>query len=390
MDSFSPPAYGDDKADTLLSVNGRRLLITVLAAMSVALFAGACGGGDDEDPADVLDAALAPGGESVESGVLSLDLDISAGGEEDAGSFKLAMEGPYQGGGEGSLPQFDLEGTLDFEGAGQDISADAGLVSTGGKGYIEYQGAAYELPKSVIQRIAPIFQSAQAQSTAASSEACTAALEEQGVSRSGTLFGDLSNEGESDVEGAETTHITGAFALANLGELVQAGVDVPECVGDLGEDVGPEQVAQLTEQLGQLDTAFQDIELGFYVGDDDLIHGLDVDLGLAQPGGTPATVSLGIRFGDLNEPQTVAAPQNVQPAAELLTSLGLTPELIQQALQQGLGSLGASAGAGTSPVPQAGGSPEPPTSDASQAYLECLQTANDATALQECAALLQP
>jgi hypothetical protein len=355
-----------------------RPLIVLALALASVLFLWACGGdgGGDEDPQEVLQASQETE-ESINSGNLSLTIDVSAGGEQE-GSFELNAEGPFQGE-EGGFPKFDIAGDFSAEGGGQSFSADGAVISTGTGAFLEYQDTAYELPQQAFDQFAGIVTAAQEQQEAGGEE-CRTALEGQGLGTA-DLFSDLSNEGTEDIEGAETIHITGGLDFAKVSEFIKAGADTPACSQSLGQQFDQAQIDQVEQQLTQADDFLQDFELGLYIGkDDDLVHGFDASFGVDAQG-QEVDFDFEARIGAVNEPQTVAAPENVQPIDALLQNLGVDPAILNQAL----GQLGA---AGSGGLPQAGGSPAAPSSGATDAYLQCIQEAQGAAALQQCEALL--
>jgi hypothetical protein len=356
-----------------------RALIVLALALAAALTLAACGGDDggggDEDPQEVLQA-VEDSDQSVESGNLSVDMNVSVSGDEE-GSFELSASGPFQGGG-GELPQFDIAGDFSAEGGGQSFSADGALVSTGDAAYLEYQDTAYELPAQLIDQFAALAETAQQQQ--GESDACQAALEEQGLDTF-SLLTDLSNEGTEDVEGAETIRITGGLDFAKVSELVQASADIPACA-NVGQQLGQAQLDQVETQLSQASDLLDDFEIGLYVGqDDDLIHGFDTSFGV-EAEGQQVDFELEALIGDVNQPQTVDAPQNVQPLEALLQNFGIDPSLLNQAL----GQVGAASGGGG--LPQGGGAPAAPSQQDTSAYLQCIQQAQGSEALQQCNALL--
>jgi hypothetical protein len=354
-----------------------RHLIVLLVALAAALALAACGGDDggDEDPQEVLQAVQDSEG-SIDSGNLSVDLNVSVEGDEE-GSFELTASGPFQGG-EGDFPKFDVAGDFSAEGGGQSFSADGALVSTGTAAYLEYQDTAYELPQQLFDQFSALAATAQ-QEQESQGDACQTALEEQGLDPF-SLFSDLSNEGDEDVEGAETIHITGGLDFAKVSEFIQASADIPACAQGVGQQLDQAQIDQFESQLSEASELFDDFEVGFYVGkDDDLVHGVDVKFGV-EAEGQQVDFDLEARIGDVNQPQEVAAPQNVQPLDALLQNLGIDPSTLNQAL----GQVGAASGGG---LPQAGGSPAAPSAQDASAYLQCIQQAQGAEALQQCQAL---
>jgi hypothetical protein len=362
-------------------LNRIRPLIVLVLALASATVLWACGGdGGGEDPEEVLQAA-SDSDESIDSGTLDLSMDVSAGGEQE-GSFELNASGPFQGG-EGKFPSFDIAGDFSAEGSGQSFSADGALISTGNAAFVEYQDTAYQLPQQFFDQIATLATSAQDQQEA-EGEACQQALESQGLGPT-SLLTDLSNEGDEEIEGAETIHITGGLDFTKVSEFINATTETPECSQALGEQIDPAQLDAVESQLSQVQDFFKDFEIGLYVGkDDDLIRGFDASFGVDAEG-QEVDFDLEARIGAVNEPQTVEEPQNVQSLNSLLQNLGIDSSILNQAL----GQLGATSGAGGGGVPQAGGSPTAPSAGDTDAYLNCIQQAQGAAALQECQGLLQ-
>jgi hypothetical protein len=355
-----------------------RLLICLALALAATLAISACGGDDGggEDPQEVLQA-VEDSDQSVDSGNLSVDMTVSVEGDQE-GSFELNASGPFQGGG-GQFPQFDIAGDFSAEGGGQSFSAEGALISTGDAAYLEYQDTAYELPQQLFDQFAALVATAQEQQQSQGDQ-CQAALEEQGLDTF-SLFSDLSNEGDEDVEGAETIHITGGLDFAKVSEFLQVSADTPACASSFGQQLDQAQLDQIESQLSQADDSLQDFEIGLYVGkDDDLIHGFDASFGVDAEG-QQVDFELDARIGDVNQPQTVSAPGNVQPLDALLQNLGVDPAAIDQAL----GQIESASGGG---LPQVGGSAKAPSQKDTSAYLQCIQQAQGAEALQQCNALL--
>jgi hypothetical protein len=112
--------------------------------------------------------------------------------------------------------------------------------------------------------------------------------------------------------------------------------------------------------------------------DDDILRKLEASVSINPPDaeGAPDSVdfTFAITLSDLNEPQTISAPSGAQPLGDLLQQFGVDPSQLG-ALEAAGGSSGSGSGGGG-------------TSQASQAYLDCLADAQGQEALDECAALL--
>lgn len=360
-----------------------RTLAALILALTAALAIAACGGGDgggDEDPNEVLEATFTSQ-EAVTSGVFDVSVELSATGGEDDGSLTARLTGPFKGG-DGSFPSFDVDAEADLDSETQDFSGTAGLTSTGDAAFVDFQGTDYEVPAEVFQQLATNYTQLQAQTEARAEEQGSANfLSSIGIDPTNWLT-NVSNEGIENVEGDEVIHISGQADIPKLVDDLQAiAENAPETAQ---RQVSPADLSQLEQLAENIDTADFDIYTG---ADDDVLRKFEADVSLkpaAGDEGSPDTVNFkfSIGFSDVNEPQEIAPPADPQPLQGLLDSLGVDPSTlggIGSALGAGAGSTGASPPA-TTPAPSGG---------ASQAYLECLSTAQGQAALEQCAALLE-
>ena len=223
-------------------------LIGVLAAVLVA-----CGGSSD-DPNKLLKETFS-GDHKVTSGKLNLSVDVSAQGVQNLSQpVKIALTGPFQSQGKNQLPNFDLN--LTFSGGGQSFSA--GAVSTGGKGYLKFQGQAYEVPATVLNQFKQGFAQAQQRNQGKN----TNALKQLGLNPLDWLK-DPKVEGDEDVGGTSTKHIS-------------ANIDVGKFVADLStllknaQSLGGAQTGRLpsnlTAQQQQIQQAVKSAKVQVWTG----------------------------------------------------------------------------------------------------------------------------
>ena len=354
-------------------------LIGVLAAVLVA-----CGGGSSDDPNKLLKETFS-GNHKVTSGKLNLSVDVSAQGVQNLSQpVKIALTGPFQSQGKNQLPNFDLN--LTFSGGGQSFSA--GAVSTGGKGYLKFQGQAYEVPANVLNQFKQGFAQAQQRNQGKN----TNALKQLGLNPLDWLT-DPKVEGDEDVGGTSTKHIS-------------ANIDVGKFVADLStllknaQSLGGAQTGRLpsnltAQQQQQIQQAVKSAKVQVWTGaDDKTLRKLQVDLNIAGTGGRSGTLTFTLEIDDLNQNQTINPPANAKPFSDLQQQLG------GLGLGGALGGAGAGAGAtGTPTVPSTGSSSSGSGSSGSspsaaqqkvQRYAQCLQAANgDAAKAQKCAELLK-
>ncbi len=354
------------------------LATTIVAALALAACGGGDGGGGDEDPQEVLNATF-EGGKTVESGVFDVGVEVKSEGGETAGTLEASLGGPFQSE-EGAFPQFDIDAEAKLDSEDQDFSGEAGLTSTGDGAFVGFQGTEYEVPKEAFDQFAQTFTQLQAQ-TEKQSQGEGGVLGSLGINPTNWLT-DLNNDGDEEVEGAETIHISGQADVDKLvGDLRTIAEKAPAAAG---QEVTPDQLAQLDALTGIIESADFDIYTG---KDDDLLRKLEANLSLAPPEaeGSPDAVDVKftITLSDVNEPQEIAAPSGAEPLDQLLSQFGLDTG--------SLGGLGSALGgaSGTGGAPEAGGSPAAPGDDAAAAYLECIGSAEGEAALEQCDALLQ-
>jgi len=353
-----------------------RQLLLLLAALAAALALAACGGGggdSDADPQTVLEDTF-DNEQTIQSGVFDFSLDIGAEGEG-GGNVEISVGGPFQGGGEG-VPQFDVTGDLKAETPQGDLDFSGGVTSTGDAAFVNFQDTDYEVPQELFDQFATTFEQLQAQGQNQSGQN-TNFLKSLGIDPTNWLT-DLQNDGTEDVEGTETVHVSGTADVPKLLEDIQR----------IAEQAGPAAQQITPDQLSQVEDSIRAAEFDVYSGvDDNLLRKLTATLEVAPPEGTPGapdslSVDLSLTFGEVNEEQSISAPENAEPLSSLIES----NPILQQLLSGATGSLPQG---GLGGLPQSGGPTAPPTDSAAQAYIECLSTAQGQEALQKCAELIQ-
>lgn len=349
----------------------RALAILIAAIVAIGLLAG-CGdsgsGGADADPQEVLDNALG-GGQQIDSGVLDLSFDLTADGET-GGNVSAALTGPFQSGGEGALPQLDLSATATSDAPGQSFNFDGGLTITPDGAFINYNGEDYALDDTTFSFLKSSYeQSSQLQS----SQEDQGGLQQFGVDPA-TWVTNLTNEGTEDLDGTEVVHVSGNADVAKI----------IEDLSTVAEQTG--QSSQINAAaLSQVESAVQEATIDVYSdSSDDTLRKLDLNLSIADPSGGSGTVTVAFSVGisNPNEEQTVTAPADPKPFADLQSQLPAG----------GLGALGGAPPSGGGAPPSGGasggGGAAALTPEASQAYFDCIAKAADGAAVEACAKLL--
>lgn len=369
-----------------------RILFALCAlALSGALIAG-CGGDDDggssdADPQTVLENTF-NNDTKVSSGNLTISVNVDAQGDE-GGSFEGSLSGPFQGDPDNAaaIPMLDWTAEASGDIAGQSLDFEGGLVITEDNAFIEYGDKAYEIGSD---QFAPLKEQLESQAGAANNEdspasfkaACSQALKQAGATDTKVCDVDftswltnLTNEGTEDVGGAESVHVHGD---ANLDRVLEdVGNFAAAIPAASAQGFNPAQL-QLLE--GMIDSASIDV---YSTTDDNLLSKLQLNLGIdlagipeSERGGVEKVdVTFGFEIAEINEEQSVEAPGDAEPIDSLLGDLGID-----------LGQLGQLGGVPEiQPRGDKKGGGKQPNADA---YLECIQQAQTADAINECASEL--
>ncbi len=350
----------------------RALIVVPLAvALGLAVALAACGGGSatNEDPQQVLKETFS-NDRSITSGNFDLTLSVNASGGSQPAKVDITLGGPFQGGG-GGFPKFDVNATVKADTSQGTFAFDGGLTSTGSAAFVNFQGSDYSVPTRLFDQFASTFQRLERRSK--SQGQGTSLLNRLGIDPRDWLTG-VNNEGTTDVEGTDTIHISGS---ADVPKLLNGLQKLAQSAGPAAQQISPSQIKQIE---GAVKTADFDVYTGT---NDKLLRKLTAHLQIEPPAGAPGTpssvtIDFSLTFKDVNQDQTIEAPANTKPLADLLRQFGVNPK-----------SLGGLAGGLGGALPQAGGSATAPSSGASQAYLACIQSASGAAELRKCAALLQ-
>jgi hypothetical protein len=347
----------------------RRLAAVLLPTLLLGALVGGCGGDDSKEVGELLDKAFQT---PIGSADVTLDIEVQLDGvDELQDPVKVSLTGPYESGGDKQIPSVDWDITV----SAQNQSFNANLTSTGDRAFVGFQGTDYEVSQATVAALNQQLAAGQDQENGRD-------LSDFGVSAREWIV-DASDEGDEDVAGVETTHVSGKLDVTKVLEDLNAIVQqASKLGGQLGQTAPPELT---DEQKSQIEDVVEDPSFDAYVGnDDDRIHRLSSDIDFEVPedsrdsaGGLEGgTISFSIEFANVGSPGPIAAPENARPISELTQQL------------QGL--LGGALGA-----PQTGGggtaAPEPQTdAEKQKAYDECVKTdPNDESVKAFCQVLLQ-
>jgi hypothetical protein len=350
----------------------RTVLFLLLCVLTGGLATG-CGGGSGDAASASTDVNQLlkdtfSGGKTIKSGNVNLALRIDAkGGSASAqGPISVSLTGPFQSHGTGKLPKLNLDAKI--EGAGQNISA--GLVSTGDKGFVKFQGSSYAVTDAIFAEFKKGYEQAQAKAGKQKGQS----LATLGIDPRRWLS-NPKNAGEAKIGDTDTIRITGDVDVNKLLDDVNSALEKTRSLGVQGSQSLPEKLTP--DQKKQAADAIKALSVEIYTGKDDrILRRMVVDL-TADAQGQSAAVKLDLQLTGVNQDQTIDAPSGAKPFDQLLSQLG---------------GLGLSAGSASSGSGSAAGSGSGSANAQSlDKYAKCIEQAgNDAAKAQKCADLLTP
>jgi hypothetical protein len=354
------------------------LLLVLLGAIALAL--AACGG-SDKDAKGLLKTAFS---QPIQSADVSMDIQIKVDGVEQLKQpITVRLSGPYRSNGSKKLPSADFD--LSFAGGGQTVNA--GLASTGENAFVSFQGTDYEVGEDTVAQV-------NRQIAQGSSQRGRRSLADLGINPLDWVK-DATEDGDEDVAGVETTHVSAGL---DLGRLLDDLNEVVDRAGRLGTGATPQKLTD--QQREQIEQVVKDPKFDVYVGKSDKkVRRLSADLDFDIPesarsrvgGAEGGSLAFSIEFANVGGQQRVNAPTRAKPIKELLDQLGGLSGL--GGVGGGTGSApggGGSSGSGSGG--SSGGSPnQTPDVKQFEKYSDCLRKANpnDVQALSKCAQLLR-
>ncbi len=304
--------------NTIIRVSVALLVLSALVCLLVAC-GGASGG------ADSILAETFSGKTPVKSGNVKLSFAVSATGQSTATQpLAVTLSGPFESAASGKIPRFDLQ--LKLTAGGQPLSA--GATSTGSALYVQLAGTWFSIPSAAYTQIEEGFAKATAGSSSAKVHSTFSAL---GI-EPGRWLSEPTEAGTTTIEGVSVVHLTAAVNLpaflADVSKLSQAGGSLAGGSLGLGSSGAGESLSPAA--LGELTKSIKSAHVNVYTGQSDhLLRRLEVTASLT---GTPQTQTLLgglssanlkvlLEFSSINQPQTISAPPNPEPASQLLPAL---------------------------------------------------------------------
>lgn len=361
-------------------------LFTTLAVLTAVL--AACGGGGDsssEDPQKVIENASFEG---VTSGSLDAKIGVKSSGAE-GGDVNVTLSGPFQSGGKEALPEFDLAAKATGTVKGEPVDFEGGLTLLGDRAFVGFKGTEYEVDPTTFGFVKSSIEQAQQQGGEGGGANVTACKEAVTGLEVGSFVDNLKNEGSAEVDGTDTTKVSGDLDTAGAINAVIKLTENPACKAQL-ETAGPLPLSELESARSEIGGAIKKAHVEVYVGDDEIIRKVAAELTIEpKRSDEKVEVDLEVALSGVNEEQEISAPANAKPLEGLFQKLGVNPlELLEAGSGGGVGGIGnlleglvESSGSGGS----GGSSGSAPEVGPSPQTLECFEAAKTSADLQKCA-----
>ena len=386
----------------VLKMTRFRLLLAALSLLASVALLTACGGGSEDrsslSPSQVLDQTFSADNDKVDSGKLDLKLKLDVAGKQ-AGKIDATLSGPFESHGAKKIPKFDIDIAASGTGAaaGKDFDINGGLESTGDSAFVNYKGSDYEVDQTIFDAFKKQVESATGDTTQNKSSG-SQLLKRFGIDDPKELLTNLKNEGSADVQGTETTHVSGDLDVTKLVDGLKSLATGAGVLGALG---GGASQLPTPDELDQLKNSIKQAHFDIYSGNDDhILRRITIALSIEPTTGTTdkADVNFDLTLADVNESQTIEAPSNPKPFAELLAALGVNANSAGALGQLGLGVGGGTSSGGGSATPivpgdtsggSGGGTQDvtPGVTAQDKQFLKCVSQAASAADLQKCQSL---
>jgi hypothetical protein len=349
-----------------------RRLLTASVAPAICVFAVAGCGSSSNNAGRLLQQTFT-GHHTTSSGVLGVEVALDPSPSPTLkGPITFTFGGPFQTMGPGKLPQSDFNLGVGGPGFGGSI----GILSTGSAGYVVLKGAGYQLPQASYARLESSFAGAAAPSGGGL------------ISRLGSAVTNPVVVGQELIGGAETIHIRAKLnlpvVLADLSTILRRASSLGvSAAGGLRRGLSADVQRRLAAEIrnptfdlwtGAHDKTLRRLEIGATVP----ISGQIAQL----LGSMTVDLDLSVQYSQLNQPQTIAAPDTVRPYSELAPRLRALEQSLQGSIVSGQLPTGAATGS-------TGASTATSTAEPVLRYSECIEAAGkDVAKMQKCAPLL--
>ena len=240
---------------------------------------------------------------------------------------------------------------------GEDVDFEGGFVLLPDKAFVEYKDTQYEVDPTTFSFVESAIKQAKGESGAQGGVQGTTECQEAASALKPADFVDnLKNEGGSDVDGTETTKVSGDLNVGGSIDTLLELVENPACSAQV-ETAGGVPVDEIQQNRGAIEGAVKNAHADVYVGEDNIVRRVSAEITL-QPEGADEKVDLefDLALNGVNEEQDITAPEGAEPLEGLFKELDVNPLDLLQALQGGdIGALLEELGGGEVEIPGVGG-----------------------------------
>lgn len=284
----------------------------VLTALCLFVMALAACGGSTEDPQQVLDRATFQG---VGSAGFDISLEIKSKGRQ-AADVDVDLSGRAQS--EGIEVTAKVAGTAQ----GKPVDFKGGLTLLDDHGFVDYQGADYEIDPSNYSFAKSLFFPALSQEGAADIAACGRAA--SGI-KAGDLAEGLEDAGSADVAGTETTKVSGELDVPAAVEAMVSLAEDRGCSAQF-EALSPFALYKIRQLGDELSASAEKAEVEIYIGEDDIVRKFSAEFtGDLGGGREPVTVNFELVLSEINANRKIEVPSKAKPILVLFGKLGIDP-----------------------------------------------------------------
>jgi hypothetical protein len=278
------------------------------AALIALVALAGCGGGNDEEAADLLERGFST---DVRSGYATVDAELELNGIEGfEGPLRLRLDGAFEvaRGDPTELPNLDMD--FHLSGAGREVTGL--LVLTQANAWVEYGGIEYEVGEELWARARQALREQSPEQPETFAEAGVDPLD---------WVDDAELEGEERVSGVRATRVSGTL-------------DVEALLRDSNELSGSEPLPD--SMLRDVEDVIGDVEFEAWIGADGIWRRVATEASFDVPeeerdavGGLEGgNLALEVELDRPNEPVEMPAPSDPRPIDELLRRLGIPPEAL--------------------------------------------------------------
>jgi hypothetical protein len=372
-------------------IRGPRVVAVALLAILASMALAACGSSSSSssENASTLLQQTFTGSHKVSSGDLNIAVTVDPSGSSTfSGPIKLSFGGPFQSSAGGKLPQSDF--TISVSALGK--SGSLGLLSTGKSGYVTLQGTSYQLPQATFQKL----ESSLSQVGTTGNSSGSGTLSKLGIKPLDWLQ-NPKVVGTESVGGTDTTHITANINVAAFLNDLNTFLQKASTLGVAGTSAASKGLPASVRN--EIASAVKNPRFDVWTGNSDkTLRRLTIALTVPVTGATStqlgglrsADIGMSMQYGDVNQPQTIAAPKTVRPYSEFTSKVQSFVQSIQGSLGSSLlGGSSSSSGSGSSSGSSNSGNSSSGASSKVQRYSNCVTAAgSDVSKMQRCASIL--